>query len=35
MFFASIIKKTNFRNTGIKENNYTDPDMLNYKRLVI
>ena len=35
MFFASIVKKsTPMRNTGLKENNYTDPDMLSYKRLV-
>lgn len=40
MFFASVVKKTNLRNVqslgvlGLKDNNFTDPDMLNYKRLV-
>lgn len=36
MFFASIVKKNiQVRNAGLKENNFTDPNMLSYKRLVI
>lgn len=35
MFFTSVIKKSNSRNVGsIKECNFTDPELANYKRLV-